>query len=277
MTSAPPAPDRRAMLPPFAVWAPFAAFACAYAVAIVVAVALLAIVSGTTQTQDAPNGVVLFSTLVQDALLVAFSLLFARASAVVLTPGTFGLRRVRLGQALLWGAIAFALFYAFTIAWSAAIDTHAKDDLAKDLGAEDSTLSLVVIAVLVAIVAPLTEELFFRGFLFPALWRAWGWVAGAIVSGLAFGAVHIAATPLVFIVPLAMLGFVLCWLYRHTGSLLPGMGVHAFNNSLALGVTLGWSPPAVLAMIVAAPVLVVAIAARLARLGSTPQWTPASD
>jgi membrane protease YdiL (CAAX protease family) len=276
MTLAPSPPDRRAMLPPFAVWAPFAAFACSYAVAIVITVALLAIVSAGKPLEDAPNGVILFSTLVQDALLVTFTVAFARATSVVLAPGIFGLRRVRLGSALLWALVAFAIFYAFTLGWSALINTHAKDDLAKDLGAEDSTLNLLLIALLVAIVAPLTEELHDRGFLLPPHWPAWGWIPGAIVSGILFGAVHIAATPVVFLLPLAVLGSVLCWLYRHTGSLLPGMGVHAFNNSLALGVTLGWSAPAVLVAIVLAPTLVVTIAARLAQLGSARPWTPAT-
>ena len=57
-----------------------------------------------------------------------------------------------------------------------------------------------------------------------------------------------------------------------TGSLLPGMGVHALNNALALGSTLGWSGGAVLVGMVVAPVVVVGIAAAV----STTRVRPAA-
>ena len=74
---------------------------------------------------------------------------------------------------------------------------------------------------------------------------------------------------MVFLVPLAALGFLLCWLYRKTGSLLPGMGVHAFNNALALGVTLEWEWWQVLVAITLAPIAVVWIGSQIAA-----RWTP---
>ena len=43
------------------------------------------------------------------------------------------------------------------------------------------------------------------------------------------------------LVPLAAFGFVLCLLYAKTRSLLPAISLHALNNSLALGVSIGWS------------------------------------
>jgi membrane protease YdiL (CAAX protease family) len=145
--------------------------------------------------------------------------------------------------------------------WQAVLDVSQKDDLAQELGARDSTLNLVLVAVLVGIVAPIAEELFFRGFLFGALRGAIGWVAGAVVTGLVFGLIHAGGTDAVFLVPLGVLGFLLCVLYRRTGSLLPGMGVHAFNNALALAATLHWAAWQGLIAVVAAPAIVIAIAA----------------
>jgi membrane protease YdiL (CAAX protease family) len=35
---------------------------------------------------------------------------------------------------------------------------------------------------------------------------------------------------------LAFLGLALAWLYEETGSILPGIGVHAVNNALAFAI-----------------------------------------
>ena len=41
--------------------------------------------------------------------------------------------------------------------------------------------------------------------------------------------------------PLAFFGFVLCLLYARTGSLWPCIALHCANNSVAFGVSQGWS------------------------------------
>src|SRR4051794_8323500 len=95
---APPVPPElpeRAPARTFAPWAPFAALVCAYALAVVAAVLIGAVVAaagGHVSDDDLPTGVVLAATLIQDLLLVGFTLLFARASGVELTPAVFGLR-----------------------------------------------------------------------------------------------------------------------------------------------------------------------------------------
>jgi membrane protease YdiL (CAAX protease family) len=238
-------------------WSPLAALVVAYAAAIVF-VAILAGVAGQTDG-DLSSGVTLGATFVQDLLLIVAMVGFARMSGVRVTPGLFGLRRVPW-RAFGLAALAFVVFYGFLLAWSQ-LDTSAKDDLAAELGAKDSTAALIAVAVLVGVVAPIVEETFFRGFLFGAMRNAFHWVVAAGISGAIFGLVHAGGTPVIFLVPLMVLGFLLCLLYRRTGSLLPGMGVHAFNNALALGVSLDWTAPQVLAAVIAAPVIVITLAA----------------
>src|SRR6478735_5335273 len=63
-------------------------------------------------------------------------------------------------------------------------------------------------------------------------WSLW---PAAITSGLIFGSVH-APTGITTVVPLAVLGFALCWLYDRTGSLWPCVIAHMINNGLALAV-----------------------------------------
>jgi membrane protease YdiL (CAAX protease family) len=246
----------------FAWWSPFAALVCAYAAAIV-AGAIIAGATGNADGGDLPPGVILSATFVQDVLLVVAMVGFARLTNAPSTPAAFGLRRFSTGTALIWATVIFVGFYVFLVAWSQ-LDTGAKDDLATDLGADDSTVALVAVTLLVALVAPVVEELFFRGFLFGALGRVMNWMLAALATGVVFGLVHAGGTPAIFLVPLFVLGALLCVLYRRTGSLLPGMGVHAFNNALALGVSLHWSAEAVLAAIVLAPTIVISLVSQIA-------------
>lgn len=88
-----------------------------------------------------------------------------------------------------------------------------------------------LLALLAVVLAPLFEELFFRGFLFRGLARTWGWPLGAIVSGAIFGAVHLQLT--VFI-PLFGLGVVLAWVYERTGSIWTAILLHAVFNGLSV-------------------------------------------
>jgi membrane protease YdiL (CAAX protease family) len=260
---APPAPpEAHHVQEGFAWWTPFVALVAALMASFLFA-AILAGATGHTGGKSLPPGIILTATFVQDVLLVGAMVMFAQLGGARITPGAFGLRKVAVGRALLLAALAFAVFYVFLLAWSQ-LDASAKDDLAKDLGAKDSTLSLVAVAVLVGVVAPIVEELFFRGFLFGALGRVMHWIPAALVTGFVFGAIHAGGTPAIFLVPLALLGALLCLLYRRTGSLLPGMGVHAFNNALALGVSLHWDFSGVILAVIGAPFIVISLMSNLA-------------
>src|ERR1019366_3949597 len=112
--------------------------------------------------------------------------------------------------------------------------------LLQQLGSDESTLLLVLSAGLTCVVAPMCEEMLFRGYIFTALrnWR--GTVVAAVVTGLLFGGVHAGSAPVLDLVPLAGLGFGLCMLYRYTGSLFPCMVAHSLNNSIAFSSLEGW-------------------------------------
>src|SRR3954452_19851471 len=261
----PPAP-KDSDDPSFPWYAPFAVGLSLY-VALGVVVAGIAAAAGWS---DLHERFVLADTAVQDVLLIAGAYLVAAVSG----PRPLyqlGVRRFRATRGLAYAALAFFGFFLFLVVWQQLLDITQQDDLAQELGARDSAANLVFVAVLVCLIAPIAEELFFRGFMFGALRRPIGWVGAAVVTGVVFGLIHAGGTDAVFLVPLAVLGFLLCWLYRQTGSLLPGMAVHAFNNALALGTTLHWAPAASVAAVIVAPLLVVAIASIVA----VPQELPA--
>ena len=83
----------------------------------------------------------------------------------------------------------------------------------------------------IALLAPILEELLFRGAIQGVLLNTLRkpWVA-IVVSSLIFGVVHMnpAQIPFAF-----LLGMMFGWLYYRTGSLLPGIVGHVLNNSTA--------------------------------------------
>jgi CAAX protease family protein len=111
-----------------------------------------------------------------------------------------------------------------------------QEDIGGELGVGNPSVVIAVAAVLmIVLLAPVAEELFFRGFLFAGIRTRWSLWPAAITSGLIFGLVH-APTGLTTVVPLAALGVALCWLYDRTGSLWPCVIAHMINNGLALAV-----------------------------------------
>lgn len=89
---------------------------------------------------------------------------------------------------------------------------------------------------LVVGVTPLAEESFFRGLVFGGLVNRGGLAPATGLSAALFAFAHV--HPAV-IVPVFCLGLLLCGLYARTGSILPGIAVHAAYNALAIVVSFG--------------------------------------
>jgi membrane protease YdiL (CAAX protease family) len=83
----------------------------------------------------------------------------------------------------------------------------------------------------VVVVAPLTEELFFRGFVFNGLRRRLTVPGAAAVSGVLFASVHVVdAEKLGLLIPFTAIGFMFALLVAVTGSLWNSILVHfSFN------------------------------------------------
>lgn len=197
-----------------------------------------------------PPVLVLVATLAQDLALIGGAVLAAAASLKGrLTPAAFGLRapaRPRAAAGLV--VLGYGTFLLVAAVWTALLDIQERQNIAVELGTHDSAFALAAAGFLTCVVAPIAEELFFRGFLFGAL-RRHGLVLAVLVSGIAFGLAHVASSPIAFVVPLAALGVILALLYERTGSLYPSIALHALNNSIAFGVGDGrpWAIPVCLA------------------------------
>jgi len=85
--------------------------------------------------------------------------------------------------------------------------------------------------LLLAGLAPLVEELVFRGLLYGWLEGRWGPRVAFIVSSLAFAAAHVEPAHIVLVLPL---GVLFGWLRQRSNSLLPSLAAHVVNNGFAL-------------------------------------------
>ena len=101
--------------------------------------------------------------------------------------------------------------------------------LEKILSTNNPSPGLFIFAAV--IIAPLVEEIFFRGFLFAGLKKRFSWPKAMFISSGLFALLHLRplAAPPIFI-----LGVVFAYLYQRSGSIWPAIFIHALVNSLAV-------------------------------------------
>jgi membrane protease YdiL (CAAX protease family) len=189
-----------------------------------------------------PPGLVIADTAVQDIAFVLAALYCAHLGGRAVRSWQFGLRRPAVGW---WTAgrlvvLLLLVFVVLSVVWSEVLHPE-EEKLLEQLGSNEGAVLLVLSAALTCIVAPICEEILFRGYIFTALrnWR--GTMPAAVITALLFGGVHVGSAPVLDLVPLAGLGFGLCLLYRYTGSLYPAIVAHSLNNSLAFSSLEKWS------------------------------------
>ncbi len=96
----------------------------------------------------------------------------------------------------------------------------------------------MVNGILIAVLAPIIEELTFRGLGYSLLARYGRWLA-IIGTGIAFGLAHGLVQAFPF---LAAFGIGLTYLRSRVGSVYPGMIVHGLFNAVALTVAVSGDP-----------------------------------
>lgn len=140
--------------------------------------------------------------------------------------GRLGVRRFH-ASALKWMGAAVLAYLLFNAVYVAVFGEPQQEDIAEGFGA------IPIQVVLIVILAPISEEICFRGMLFGGLRTKLPVVPAALVGGLLFGSLH-ALTGITAVPPLVVFGFLLCLLYEKTGSVVPGIVLHMLNNSVAL-------------------------------------------
>lgn len=81
------------------------------------------------------------------------------------------------------------------------------------------------------VIAPVVEEIFFRGFIFAGLKKRYTWVKAMLISSGLFALLHL--RPLA-VPPIFILGLVFAYLYQRSGSIWPAILIHSLVNGLAV-------------------------------------------
>ncbi len=87
----------------------------------------------------------------------------------------------------------------------------------------------------IVVLAPIAEELFFRGVVFNAFLRERGPRLAYLGSAALFAVIHLS---IVALLPIFLLGLALAWVYHRAGSLIAPIVMHAVVNGLSVTIAL---------------------------------------
>ena len=153
----------------------------------------------------------------------------APVSALGLLPWGIPKRRtVLLGAGALGASLLLTLAYSSLVGLFDA-DILSPPDIPPDIAFPGAAAVFTFQALAVA--TPITEEIFFRGFVFAGLIPRLGVGWAMVVSAVVFSAFHLSVGVLI---PVFITGLLFVWLYRQTGSLWPSIFAHAGQNTLAV-------------------------------------------
>jgi len=166
--------------------------------------------------------------LVQLAFLLPLVLIFAwkRIHWKYIGFGKFDWNTLGLGCGLLIASYVVILFHNL-ILMAFGIDTQA-EAIFKLFESLKSPVWFLLVGV---VLAPIVEEIFFRGFVFQGFRQSYGWVNSMLLSSAIFAAAHL--DPVAFI-PTFILGCLLAYMYQRTNSVWPGVILHFLVNAFGL-------------------------------------------
>jgi len=138
----------------------------------------------------------------------------------------FGLGGLAVGCGLMVLSWAFNLGYGLFLGM---FNVSVQPDLAPLFSEAASPVWVFLGGILIA---PLVEEIVFRGFIFAGLQGRFGWKKSAIISSGLFALIHF---QLAAIIPIFILGLIFAYLYHLSGSIWPAVIMHMSTNALGLG------------------------------------------
>jgi membrane protease YdiL (CAAX protease family) len=187
-------------------------------------------VSAFADVKSLAGKLVLQAMLATTLIGVAFGLAGAEGRGA--GADALGLRRPR-SSPVRYALIGYAVYFAVVLAYASFVHPHQKD-LTRSLGFGHGIGVSILVGLLIILAAPISEEIFFRGFVFGGLRRSLPLALAALISGAIFGAFHYTGPHSLTVLPqLAALGVILAWVYERSGSIYPTIALHVLNNALA--------------------------------------------
>jgi uncharacterized protein len=179
----------------------------------------------------------ILATLVSWALILGPILISLRVRGVRVGH-LFGFDRLPILRAVAWGVgllfTALPLVFGSSEMVSQWLKSPTGDEsqeiiqIFRDSTQTGQRVSIILLAV---VIAPVAEELVFRGYLYTVLKRFFGALPSLVFSGVLFGLVHVNVPALV---PLFLLACTFTIAYEVTGSLFVPMAMHAVFNAINL-------------------------------------------
>jgi CAAX protease family protein len=209
------------------------------AVSVIAVVLVFIFPSASGEAGDASPAFFAFANLAQQVLLMAGVAIWIRfvshgrlaTLAVAPRRWTDPLVGMLTGLALIFLAVVVSAAVTSLVTLVVGHTPSAPEQIPEDVNGG----LLAVSGVVVVLLAPTAEEMFFRGFLYRGLRRRFGVWASALISGAFFGLVHFAGVSFLLIIPsLVLVGVGLAWIYERRGSLIAPIAAHATFNLLGL-------------------------------------------
>ncbi len=170
----------------------------------------------------------IFQFIVTVLLVLLFTIVVNRARL-----SDLGIKHVSSKEYLRYGLMGGGLLLIFIIALGVIINLihpNIQPQLFEDMLREVSSPGgLIALLIMCAVLAPISEELYYRGMIYPVFRGYVGPFWGAIFSGVIFGLVHL---DLWRAIPLAAGGAILCYIYEKSGSILVSALAHGVWNGI---------------------------------------------
>jgi uncharacterized protein len=240
-------------------WSPFAVALAAFVLASIVYAVIAGAAGLSAAEADEAPGPVLGATFFQDALLVGGAVLAVGLGVKHGAAAALGLRSTRFWPAVGWAAVLLGAFWLASGIVVSIFGEPPEQEITEEIKSEDGVLALAGYVSITCMVAPIAEEVFFRGFLFPVLRARTGVAWGVVITGALFSLVHALGSPVEALIVLVVLGAGLCLLYLRTGSLLPCIGLHALNNAISFAATKEMEWPVAVLTVVGSVIVTVGI------------------
>ena len=147
-----------------------------------------------------------------------------------------------------WGAAAFAGALAVSLSYNLLIRVLGLDWLEGECDDQlpakilNDPLLLALAGVAVVGLAPVCEEIFFRGFAFPGLARNWGIFLGAFGSALFWSSMHISPAIYKTLLPILGIGIVFALTYVRSRNILSVVAAHLAFNIIGYIAIVGCDP-----------------------------------
>lgn len=135
---------------------------------------------------------------------------------------------------LMWG-VFWGIEATGYIQWMESLGAETVQETVRLFQESDDIIQIGLLAVTAVVIAPLCEEIVFRGLFYPVMKKFSGpWLA-ALCSGLVFAAAH---GNLTVLLPLFILGILLVVVYEKTGSIWAPIAVHFCFNATTISIQL---------------------------------------